>query len=179
MRMTEARMDFSIVTTMKAVGFPKRGVSRARPFALFSKRRDRETEARRAASEGEASSNLPLGGVLFALILALAGSLPLQGQPSPVVPHTDASPQAPERGHTFERKGSSASPRRPFQPRIIAAIPSLPPNATDSAPPKLPAHSDCGFYSTLRVTCAEPPLPNTLPRAGVGEPRPLAANPRR
>ena len=55
MRMTEARMDLSIVTTMKAVGYPECEALTAHPLALFGKRCDGGAEVRRADERSESS----------------------------------------------------------------------------------------------------------------------------
>ena len=55
MRMTEARMDLSIVTMMKAVGYPECEALTAHPLALFGKRCDGGAEVRRADERSESS----------------------------------------------------------------------------------------------------------------------------
>jgi hypothetical protein len=63
--MTEARIYFSIVTAMKATGYPECEALTAHPLAWFSKRCDGRAEVRRADERSESGSNALLGGALF------------------------------------------------------------------------------------------------------------------
>jgi hypothetical protein len=66
MRMTEARIYFSIVTAMKATGYPECEALTAHPLAWFSKRCDGRAEVRRADERSESGSNELLADVPYA-----------------------------------------------------------------------------------------------------------------
>jgi hypothetical protein len=124
--MTEARIGLSIVTTMKAVGYPECEDLTAHPLARFSKRCDGGAAYVGQTSDSESCAQPVVGRCALRLKpRSQIHPLPLPGQPSPVVLHTEASPQAPERGQTFEPEITPVLNRRSFHLRTIGAIPSF------------------------------------------------------
>jgi hypothetical protein len=118
--MTEARIGLSIVTTMKAVGYPECEDLTAHPLARFSKRCDGGAAYVGQTSDSESCAQPVVGRCALRLKpRSQIHPLPLPGQPSPVVLHTEASPQAPERGQTFELEITPVLQRRSFQLRMI------------------------------------------------------------